>query len=59
MDESGQTSAELILLISGIIIIVLSAVILYENYLENFKNEINKTEVNTLINKIDSINSYI
>ncbi|MBQ6219395.1 MAG: class III signal peptide-containing protein [Methanosphaera sp.] len=58
-DKSGQVSAELILLIAGIIIIVLIAVNIYKNYLTDFTQEINDTEVNNLIEEIDNLNNKL
>ncbi|MDO5851367.1 MAG: class III signal peptide-containing protein [Methanobacteriaceae archaeon] len=57
-DLNGQISAELILLMSGIIIIVIVAMNLYQQYLVDVSNELKNNEVNTLIEKIDSINQY-
>lgn len=54
-DISGQVSTELILLMSCIFMIVLCAVSMYHDYLEDFALEINNTELNTLKNKIDNI----
>ena len=56
-DKSGQVSA--ILLIAGIIIIVLIAVNIYKNYLTDFTQEINDTEVNNLIEEIDNLNNKL
>lgn len=58
-DISGQASAELILLLAGIIAIILISISMYKDYLVNFTEEINNTEVNDLINKIDELNDKI
>lgn len=58
-DISGQASAELILLLAGIIAIVLISLSMYKDYLINFTEEINNNEVNNLLNKIDKLNNII
>lgn len=58
-DNSGQVSAELILLFAGVIIVVIIAITIYKNYLVDFTNEINDNEVNDLKNKIDTLNNLM
>lgn len=58
-ETSGQTSAELILLMAGIIAVVLIALSMYKDYLVDFSKEINNTEVNNLINKIDNLKNSL
>ncbi len=58
-DVSGQVSAELLLLLAGIMAIVLISMSMYKDYLINFTEEINNNEVNNLINKIDELNNKI
>lgn len=58
-DISGQSSTELILLFSGMLIIVLISMQIYQSYITNLSSEIKNNEVNDLINKIDKINNYI
>lgn len=58
-DNSGQVSAELILLMACIIIIVISAISMYQDYIEDFALEINNTEVNILKNKIDNVSDVL
>lgn len=58
-EKSGQVSVELILLIAGVIIIVLLAMNVYQNYVLDFNNEIEENELNNLLEKIDKINVYI
>ena len=58
-DEYAQVSAEFLLLIAGLMIIVLLAMHIYQQYLDNLANQINDTEVNELLDKIDSLNDYI
>ena len=58
-EQSGQTSTELILLFAGMIMIILLAMNIYQNYLVSLSDELNNNEVNDLINKIDKINDNI
>lgn len=58
-DISGQVSTELILLMACIFMIVLCAVSMYRDYLEDFALEINNTELDTLKNKIDKISDVL
>ncbi len=58
-DVSGQVSAELILLLAGIVMIVIVALSMYKDYLSDFTSEINNTEVENLKNKIDNIKTYL
>lgn len=51
-DEAAQTSAELVLLFGGIIVIALVALISYQNYLSGLGNEINGTQLNETTNNI-------
>ena len=54
-DETAQVSAELILLFGGIIVIVLVALIVYRNYLNDMGNEINGTQLNNTTNAIKNL----
>lgn len=58
-EQSGQTSTELILLFAGMVMIILLAMNIYQNYLVSLSDELNNNEVNDLINKIDKINDYV
>ena len=58
-DISGQSSTELILLFSGMLIIVLISMQIYQSYITNLSSEIKNNEVNDLINKTHKINNYI
>lgn len=55
LDQSGQTSTELILLLSGIIIIVLIIMNLYQNYVIDLTEDIENNELNNLTNQIDNL----
>lgn len=54
-DESAQTSAELILLVGGMIVIAIVVAIFYKNYLTGLGNEINNTDVANVNNKINGL----
>lgn len=58
-DKKAQVSAELLLLISGILIIVLILMNIYQQYLEDLTENIKENEVNDLIDKIDLLNEYV
>jgi flagellar biosynthesis protein FlhB len=55
--EKGQSGAEMILLVGGMMIIVLIAIYFYKNYLKDLGNEINKVELNELNKSIQNISS--
>ncbi len=55
LDQSGQTSTELILLLSGIIIIILIIMNLYQNYVIDLTEDIENNELNNLTNQIDNL----
>lgn len=57
-DVSGQASAELILLMVGVIAVVLISLTMYKDYLIDFSTEID-TQVNNLTTKIDNIKFLI
>ena len=54
-DLNAQTSAELILILGGIICIVLIAMFLYKNYLNDFTDKINSNEINNFNNRVNDI----
>ena len=56
-DEKGQASAEMILLIGGMIVIVLVAIYFYKDYLLGIGEEMNSTEVAKANNAIKNISS--
>lgn len=58
-DNKAQVSAELLLLIAGLMVIVLIAINIYQQYLNDFADEINDTELNDLIDRIDALNDYV
>lgn len=58
-ESRAQTSAEYLLIMAGIIVIVLIIMNIYQDYILSFENEMADNEVKNLINKIDEINNYI
>ena len=58
LDNKGQTSAEFILLIGGIIVIVLLTLMFYRNYITGLSGEIKGEEVSNFNNKLDSLSKY-
>lgn len=60
INQSGaQISAEFILLLAGIIIIVLLAMDIYKQYITDFTNQMNDSEVKTLMDEIDNLNGKL
>lgn len=55
MDESGQASAEFILLFGGIFVVVLLAVFMYRNYVNDLSGEIKSKEVSQFNEKLGEI----
>ncbi len=55
VEESGQGSAELILLFGGIIVIAIVALIAYKNYLNGLGSEINGSQLNETNNAIQGL----
>ncbi|MBQ2652076.1 MAG: class III signal peptide-containing protein [Methanobrevibacter sp.] len=58
MDDNGQASAEFILLFGGIIVVVLLAVYLYNNYVADLSGEISSKELNEFNNELNSLGKY-
>lgn len=58
LDNKGQTSAEFILLIGGIIVVVLLTLMFYRNYITGLFGEIKGEEVSNFNNKLDSLSKY-
>ena len=58
MDDSGQTSAEFILLFGGIIVVVLLVIYMYNDYMSDLSSEIASKEVNDFNNQLLSLKSY-
>ena len=51
-EESAQTSAELMLVLGGMIVIAIAAAILYRDYLNGIGNNIKNTDVVNINNNI-------
>ena len=58
MDNSGQSSAELILLFGGIMVVVLLAIYMYNNYVSDLGAQIQSKEVNDFNNQLETIERY-
>ncbi len=58
MDESAQTSAEFILLFGGIFVVVLLAIFMYNNYMNDLGGEIQSKEVNEFNNQLKILKTY-
>ncbi|KAF5075618.1 class III signal peptide-containing protein [Methanobacterium aggregans] len=54
-DENGQGSAELILVVGGMIVIAIAAAVFYKNYLIGLGDDINNTDVKAVTNKIQAL----
>lgn len=55
MDNNAQASAELILLFGGIMVVVLLAIYMYKEYVDDLTGEIQSKEVNEFKSKLDEI----
>ena len=58
MDNTGQSSAELILLFGGIMVVVLLAIHMYNNYVSDLGAQIQSKEVNDFNNQLKTIERY-
>ncbi|WP_299525097.1 class III signal peptide-containing protein [uncultured Methanobrevibacter sp.] len=58
VDNKGQTSAEFILLIGGIMVVVLLTLTFYRKYIAGLSGEIGGKEVSNFNNKLDSLSKY-
>lgn len=58
MDNSGQTSAEFILLFGGIMVVVLLVIHMYNSYMDELGGEISSKEVNEFNNELIKLSSY-
>lgn len=56
--DSGQASAEFILLFGGIIVVVLLVIFMYRNYINDLGGEIKSNEVSELNGKIDELSEF-
>jgi uncharacterized protein (UPF0333 family) len=56
-EETGQSSAELVLLFVGIIVIAIIAALFYKNYLSGLGNEITNTDLQNVNNSINNLSN--
>ena len=56
--DSGQASAEFILLFGGIIVAVLLAIFMYRNYIDELGGEVKSNEVSELNGKINELSEF-
>jgi uncharacterized protein (UPF0333 family) len=56
--DSGQASAEFILLFGGIIVVVLLAIFMYRNYINELGGEVKSNEVSELNGKINELSGF-
>jgi uncharacterized protein (UPF0333 family) len=58
MDNKGQASAEFILLFGGIIVVVLLAIYMYNNYVSDLSDEIASKEVKEFNRELKILEKY-
>ena len=58
MDDRGQASAEFILLFGGIIVVVLLAIYMYNNYISDLSDEIASKELNEFNSQLNDLGNY-
>ncbi len=58
MDNNGQASAELILLFGGIVVVVLLAIHMYNNYMKDLSGEIASKEVREFNGELNALGKY-
>ena len=58
MDDSGQTSAEFILLFGGIIVVVLLAIYMYNSYISDLSGQIASKEVKEFNSQLNDLGNY-
>ena len=58
MDDSGQASAEFMLLFGGIIVVVLLVIYMYNDYMNDLSGKIASKEVNEFNNQLMHLKSY-
>ena len=55
MDNKGQASSEFILLFGGIMVVVILAIYLYNNYMSDLSGEISSREVSEFNNELKAL----
>nr|WP_295160114.1 class III signal peptide-containing protein [uncultured Methanobrevibacter sp.] len=58
MDRKGQASAEFILLFGGIIVVVLLAIYMYNNYVSDLSGQISSKELNEFNGELNELYKY-
>jgi uncharacterized protein (UPF0333 family) len=58
MDDKGQASAEFILLFGGIVVVVLLAIYMYNNYMADLSGEIASKEVSQFNSQLKGLGKY-
>lgn len=58
MDNKAQASAEFILLFGGIFVVVLLAIFMYKNYMNDLTGEISSKELNEFNRQLNSLGRY-
>lgn len=58
MDSKGQASAEFILLFGGIMVVVLLAIYMYNNYINDLSGEISSKEVKQFNSELNKLGKY-
>ncbi len=58
MDNRGQASAEFILLFGGIIVVVLLAIYMYNDYLSDLSGEIASKEVKEFNGELNTLKNH-
>lgn len=58
MDNNGQASAEFILLFGGILVVVLLAIYMYNNYISDLSGEIQSKEVKEFNDELKILGKY-
>ncbi|MBE6489814.1 MAG: class III signal peptide-containing protein [Methanobrevibacter sp.] len=58
MDRKGQASAEFILLFGGIIVVVLLAIYMYNNYVSDLSGQISSKELTEFNGELNELYKY-
>lgn len=58
MDHKGQASAEFILLFGGIIVVVLLAIYMYNNYVSDLSGQISSKELTEFNGELNELYKY-
>ena len=58
MDRKGQASAEFILLFGGIIVVVLLAIYMYNNYVSDLSGQISSKEITEFNGELNELYKY-